>query len=461
MSNFTLTTESAVERIRLRNASLGTYVTTRLPEALQQSVARKAEAPRSSLHGVPYSLKDEFDTRGLRTTGGSYRHRDRIPSESCTIHEVFEDAGAILVGKSNLSDMGLPPEACSYVGGAARNPYDLSRTAGGSSGGSAAAVADGMAAFEWGADIGGSIRLPAAFCGVLGLRLSSETWPIPATGFFPRVPTGLSWMCGHGPFTRTVPQMREVLAIAAPRARTGTAATFALRGACLHVPSNLGKWPSFVADVTPHLRAAIETDVSVASDGRRTRSQHELPSSARLREVYGAVWASHFEDLLASDPSITLGEGVRAALSSIVFRGRLGDRRFYPSAGELLALIAVGRYTIFRDRARALRDAHDVRARFAELWARGVLVVAPVCAFPAPRVGRSNYNLDLLSCTVAGNLADATGLSIPFGSFDDGLPRAVQLLGPPGCESLLLDLAERLEASRDRDPQLRWRPPPV
>ncbi|MCA9772366.1 MAG: amidase [Myxococcales bacterium] len=435
MSNFSLDTAAAVRRIRARNSVLNAFLATRLDEALVDAERLAREPPRSALHGVPFGLKDEWDTAGFPTTGGSYRHRHRVPERDHAVFEVFDAAGAVLVGKTNLSDMGLAPEASSYVGGSVRNPRDPTRTAGGSSGGGAAAVADAMAGFDWGTDIGGSIRLPAAFCGIFGMRLSSETWPI--RDLFPKIPEPLAWLCGQGPFTTTLAQMRDVLDVAAPRLRSGGASTFEVRGAVLYAPAKPGRWPSFREDARNPIEAAIGFDVEPESG---------LPGTTSVRNRYSAIWSSHFEELFAADPTIGLREGTRAVLSAVVLRGAFGDKRFHPTSAELLALIALGRATIFRDRARALKGAAAVRDAFRRIWDRGRIVVAPVCAYPAPRVGRMNRNPHILSCTVPGNIADATALSVPFGAFDDGLPRALQLMGPPGSEDALLELATRLVA---------------
>lgn len=446
---FDVTVASGVRRIRERGEELGVYVTALTDSALRDAEARAAEAPRSVLHGVPYGLKDEWDTAGIPTTAGSYRFRDRTPAQSCQVHQTFADAGAVLVGKTNLSDMGLAPEASSYVGGICRNPWDLTRTAGGSSGGAAAGVAAGMQAFDWGTDIGGSIRMPAGFCGVLGLRLSAETWPI--EDLFPTVPAKLNWMCGQGPITRTTDQMRAILDVAAPRLWKGPARAFSLKGAVIHEPDVLGKWPTFKDDVQSHVAAAI--------DGALT-AEHGLPGTTAMRDAYSAVWASHFDDVQAADDSLSLREGLGAVLSAVFLRGRFGDKRFHPTTAELLVLIALGRYTIFRDRKKALRNAEAIRSAFGEVWDRGLLVVAPVCAFPAPKVGKTNRNLHVLSCTVPGNISDATGLAIPFGRFPDGLPRSVQFMGPPGSERLLLDIADRFIKSCDADANLVLEAPP-
>lgn len=441
-SPFSLSTRNAAERIRQHDPKVNVFVRTRLEDAEREANQLRDEAARSLLHGVPYSIKDQFDTRCMPTTGGSWRYRNRQPTTDSPICSALQDAGAVLLGKSNLSDMGLPPEASSYVGGTTRNPFDRTRTAGGSSGGSAAAVAYGFSAFEWGADIGGSIRLPAAFCGVLGLRLSQETWPI--QGMFPHAPPSLDWMCGQGPFTRTIEQMRAVLATVAPRMRAGAGRPFELKGMVV-CPPDRGRWPTFAQDVQPHLRRVLDADAPVTG---------AFPPSAKMREIYAGVWGSHFEEIMAMEPEVTFGAGLRAALSALVFRGRLGNKFFHPTTAELLLLVALGS-RLFRDRAKCLARAQEVRLTFQQLWDEGFIVAMPVTAYPPPKIYRSNWSTHLINWTIPGNMADATGLSIPFGTFDGTLPRSVQLLGPPGSEEVLLELGEKLIASRERDPSLR------
>lgn len=438
---FPLSVERSATRIERNETRLSCYVSTRLDAAREE--ARERKGP---LAGVPFGLKDEFDTPNLPTTGGSWRHRDRrTPGFSSAPFRAFDEAGAVLMGKTNLSDMGLAPEASSWVGGSTKNPFDATRTSGGSSGGSAAAVAYGLHAFDWGTDIGGSIRLPAAFCGVLGLKLSDETWPLQE--LFPSVPDSMRWLCGQGPFTRDTAQMRCLLEVARPLLRNDTPARpFSLRRVELYAPEP-GAWGSFGAEVGPFLERALDVP---------SRDATALAPPPELLAIFAGIWASHFEDLLASDESIGLADGLASVLRSVFLRGTpFDDRAFHPVTAELLLLIALGRVTFFRDREAARRRAFAVKDTFADLWADGALVVAPVTAHPPPKILRSNWNRELLSYTAPGNLADATGLSIPFGTFDGRLPRSIQLLGPPGCEALLLELADRIIAERDRDPSLR------
>jgi Asp-tRNA(Asn)/Glu-tRNA(Gln) amidotransferase A subunit family amidase len=430
---FTLSVPEAVERIRGRNPVLHAFISTRLEEALVEAGERAKESPASPVHGVPYSLKDQWDTAGIATTGGSYRYRTRVPKVSSPVHLAFEAAGAVLLGKTNLSDLAMVPESANYLGGTARNPHNLGRTTGGSSGGAAAAVVDGMSAFDWGADIGGSIRLPAAFCGALGLRLSSETWPM--IGDFPSPPASLHYMNGQGPITTTFEGMRTVLRVAAPTLRTGPTRPFELRGAFLYVPRpDEGMWPSFATDVSQHVARA-------AGD---VRTDHGLLYIGDVRRIYDAMWCSHFEDLLSVDEGLDFSSGLRAVLSGVFLRGRFGDRRLYPSTAEVFGMIALGRATVFRDRKRAEDAAQRYRKSVQALWDRGYLVVSPTCLFPAPRHGRANYNRKLQTCVTPGNLADTTGLAVPFGHFPDGLPRSVQIWGPPGSEDVVIDVGERL-----------------
>jgi Asp-tRNA(Asn)/Glu-tRNA(Gln) amidotransferase A subunit family amidase len=436
---FSLTVPEAVARVRALDPTCNVFISTRLEEALADARARADEPRRTPLHGVPYALKDMWDTADLPTTSGSMRHRDRRPASDCPVREAFDAAGAVLVGKTNMSDLALPPEATSWIGGATRNPFEPTRTAGGSSGGSAAAVALGMAAFDWGTDFGGSIRLPAAFCGVLGMRLSASAWPV--RGTYPETPAPVLFMNGQGPLARTTAEMRAVLRAARPRLATGPARPFSLRGAVMHPPDR-GAWPTFAADAEPHLRAAL-------GDVRAS----ELPPNTHARNVAIGMYAAHFDDMLAVE-TLPFWQALRAALSAVILRGAFGDRRIHPATAWLCILMALGRVTLYRDKRRAVDAAARYRERIEQLWDEGFVVAMPVCAYPPPRIGTSIRNRHLLSCTMPGNVADATALAIPFGSFAGGLPRALQLMGPPGSEEALLDAADRLIASRDRDPAL-------
>jgi Asp-tRNA(Asn)/Glu-tRNA(Gln) amidotransferase A subunit family amidase len=429
------TFEEALRNIERREPEVNAFVRTRIPDARRDAVARAAEPPRSPLHGLPYSLKDMWDTAGMITTGGSYRYRERVPAESSPVYRVFEDAGAVLVGKTNLSDLGMASESDSWVAGTTKNPHDPKRTAGGSSGGSAASVATRMAAFDWGSDFGGSIRLPAAYCGVYGMRLSSETWPV--VGMFPDAHGEVRYMNGQGPLAESLPMLKTVLDVAAPVLRTGPSRRFVLRGAVLFSGQGLagGFWQSFAADVAGAVAAA-------AGDLRPAAG---LPSPLRAMATAFGMYAAHFEELASSDP-LGLREGIVAGLSAIVLRGRLGDRRLHPRSAEALANIALLRLALSGRTSAARREGRHLRDDVGAVWDKGLLVVSPASVFPAPRHGWSNANLLNWCYSTPFNVADATGLAVPWGRFPNGLPRALQILGPPGSEAVLVEVAERLAA---------------
>lgn len=401
------------------------------------------EAPEvgesSPLRGVPYVLKDVWETHGLPTTGGSYRHRERIAPRSSRVHRAFEGAGAVLIGKSNLCDMALSPESDNHLIGATRNPWRASRTSGGSTGGGAAAVAARMAAFDWGTDFGGSIRMPAGFCGIVGLRLSSATWPIPHGDFFPEAPELELELHGMGPLARSVDACEAILSAVAPALRVGTPTrtTSTEPRAVLYGPDawSAGRWPTFAADASELLQRA----------NVRFELNRELPEPREVDCAYNVYVASNFAAFVDTG-EIALGEGLRAVVLGLASRGRL-DRRIHPNTGLMLAALAVMRTTSARSRVRAMERARRVIDAAHAIWSRGELIVAPTSTFPAPRHGRAAFIRSLLAFAKLGNLTDATSIAIPMGRYASGMPRSLQILGPPGSEHAVLDLARRLEKS--------------
>ncbi len=429
--SLTRTVEECASAIRARNAELRAVLhvldTPRAPKASE----------RAPLHGVPYVLKDTWDTAGVPTTGGSWRHRERVPSSSSRVFDAFERAGAVLLGKSNLCDMAFSPESDNHLVGRTGNPWDPTRTAGGSTGGGAAAVAAGMANFDWGSDFGGSIRMPAAFCGVAGLRLSGESWPVP-DDFFPRTPALDLELHGMGPVAPTVDDCRTLMRALAPTFRAPAwsvheeRAPFHTRRVALYTPEGRshGDWPTFVADASRALRDA-GVDFSV---------DRKLPPPSFVDRAYDAYLCSRFDAFLATG-ELTLKEGLPAVLMGLL----TNDRRIHKNTGVLLFGMAIARLTFFRNRAAADARVERVLHAMHDVWDQGDLVVAPVSTLPAPRHGRAAFIPGLLAFAKLGNLVDATAVSVPFGRFPDGMPRALQVMGPPGAEEAVLDLGARLE----------------
>jgi Asp-tRNA(Asn)/Glu-tRNA(Gln) amidotransferase A subunit family amidase len=422
--------EQALQEIHKSDAKLKAFISLRQEKAqVEYEQMKNSGLP---LAGVPFSLKDVWDVANEKTTGGSWRYRDRVPAVSSPVCRLFQEAGAVLVGKSSCSDLSVAPESGNYLTGASRNPHDHQRTTGGSSSGAAAATATGMSAFDWGTDIGGSIRMPAGFCGVFGMRLSRSTWPM--LGYFPRPPEAMQFMEGQGPITQDLGLMKKLLELATPVLKTGPSEAFTFQGLALYAPDHcsLGDWPSFQEDVIPKLSSF---DTILVGD--------QLPPQKVARDLYAEVWSSHFDDLRESD-TLSLSEGLTAVASSLLFRGKLGDLRIYHRTAELLALMAIGRHSFYRDKGRALAKVQDFQLPFYDLWRQGRLIITPTSTFSPPRLNRWFYNFNLLNCVVPGNLTDATALAIPWGQFANGLPRSLQIMGPPGSELQVLAVGEKL-----------------
>jgi aspartyl-tRNA(Asn)/glutamyl-tRNA(Gln) amidotransferase subunit A len=400
---------------------------------------RASRATHRPLAGVPYVLKDTWDTAGVPTTGGSWRHRARVPVSSSHVHRALDDAGAVLLGKSNLCDLAFSTESDNHLRGPVRNPYDPTRTAGGSTGGGAAAVADGMAAFDWGSDFGGSIRGPAAFCGVVGLRLSTAAWPV-EHNHFPRLPPFFWEMCGMGPIARDVATARAVMrALRGALRRDVRDPEIDARRVVVWAPDRPhdDEWPSFLADT-----GRLLDGVSIAWSSSRT-----LPTPTQVNALYTEHLAANFGELIRGG-ELPLLEALPAVLLALASRGRL-DRRVHPNTAILLAAVLAMRL-VHRDKARTRRRLDDVRARVQAIWDSGALIVSPTCTLRPPRHGRAAFALRLMSFCKLGNLVDATGLAIPFGTFPGtALPRSLQILGPPGSEEAVLDLGARLTKAID------------
>ena len=398
--------------------------------------------PDAPLAGVPYVLKDVWDTAGIPTTGGSYRHRARVPPESSRVFVALHDTGAALLGKSNLCDMAFSMESQNHIFGPVRNPIDPTRTAGGSTGGGAAAVAAGMAAFDWGTDFGGSIRLPAAFCGVVGLRLSAKTWPVERE-HFPRISPRFWSFCGMGPLARDVATARTVMRAVAPALRASTErVSMDASRVFLYLPdeAHRGRWPTFERDA----RALLErAGLDVATD-------HGLPAPSAIYDVFGGYLAAHFFDFIG-DEELSFREGLAATTLSVLSNGRL-DKRLHPVSASLFALVGLGKLVRYRDPAPQVARVEALRAAATRAWATGRLLVSPTTTSLPPKHGRAVLAIRAPSFAMLGNLVDATAIAIPFGRFEGtGLPRSLQILGPPGAEEAVLDLAASLSEQQLED----------
>lgn len=386
-----------------------------------RSAARRADAERSQgvdrgpLHGMPVAIKDIIDVAGLPTTLGSALHLDQVASRDAACVKTLRDAGAIVVGKTTLHEFAYGATGDRSVHGAARNPWDPARMSGGSSGGSAVAVASGMVPLALGTDTAGSVRVPAALCGIVGFKPAYEA--ISSEGVYP-LATSLDHV---GLFTRTVGDgalAYECLAHCVTRSAPGIGA--------LRIGWVL---PSVLAEVDRRIahgaRASVER---LALAMRDVDLAHSLPQAGELFEVFSTIqgseaFAAHVEDV---------ARGAERIDAEVLARLRRGEG--IPAWRYVRAL---AQREVYRRHIAALFKTHDVLALPT------VPMVAPAVGERAPRINGIGVEVRaaLLSLTSPWNLVSLPAISVPVGFVDD-LPMAVQLIAAPGREAMLFELAQ-------------------
>ncbi len=424
--------EAHLERIGAVNPEVNAIVTL-VPERAREEAAaadrRLARGePPGLLHGLPIAVKDLEDTAGIRTTYGSPIYADRVPDEDTLMVRRLRAAGAIVIGKTNTPEFGAGSHTFNEVFGATRNPYDRGRSAGGSSGGAAAALAAGMVPIADGSDLGGSVRNPASFCNVVGLR--------PSAGRIPTVAPGNAWepMSLLGPMARTVGDAGLLLAaMAGPDSRAPLAldelAPLDLAGARV-------AWSATV-DGLP-----IEPEVTAALTSARAAL---LDLGAEVEEV---------------EPDLSGADEVFETFRSLSFLGELGAEvaeRPEQVKPELLGDAGLGEALTAREIIDAGRMRSEIFRRLGALLDEYDLLALPtvqVAPFPVewrwPRqvagVEMERYYTWMRSCTRISATA-LPALSLPAGFTAEGLPVGLQLVGSHRGELALLGRAAALEAA--------------
>jgi len=195
-----------------------------------------------------------------------------------------------------------------------------------------------------------------------------------------------------------------------------------------------GEWPTFTSDVALRLM-----QVGVRFDTDRT-----LPPPAYVNNLFNGYLSSHMDELKTTN-EIPVLDGATAVLVGLASRGKL-DRRIHANTGAILLLVQTGNLTIYRKPARFASSVGKLRHAMDAIWSKGQLVIAPTATISPPKHGRALLAWNWQAFTKLGNLTDATAAAIPFGKFANGMPRSLQIMGPPGSEEAVLDLAARLEA---------------
>ena len=429
-------TKAALDSIHALNPKLNAFITITEDSAHAQAKAADAEisrgADRGPLHGIPVAVQDVFETRGVRTTCGSALFKDNVPGRNAAVVEKLAAAGAVLVGKTGLHELAYGITSNNPHFGTIRNPRDPDRIPGGSSGGSGAAVASGMVFMAMGSDTGGSIRIPAAFCGTFGLKPTSGR--VSRYGVMP-----LDFSLDHmGPLARSARDAAVTLqSIAGFDRRDETSSresvdTYlppercSIRGVRIGLPENF-----YFERLDPDVDAAV----------RRM---------AKSAESLGA----HIIPVRAPDiPALnTVGRIILLAEASALMEKYL-DRRDRFGA-DVLALLDQGRLLPATDYVNAQRLRRVMQRDFARLWQQVDCLFTPTTPMAAPRIGETTAQLGdqtedvRLAATrlVRGiNVLGLPALSMPCGPDRRGLPLGLQIIGRPFDEALILRVAAALE----------------
>jgi aspartyl-tRNA(Asn)/glutamyl-tRNA(Gln) amidotransferase subunit A len=435
-------TTAALDRIKQLNDKLRALITVVDQPALQRAeeldrLAIRRNVARMPLLGVPIVIKDSFWTRGIRTTAGSKILADFVPTEDASVVERLTKAGAIIVGKGSLHEFAYGFTNRNPHHGDCRNPWDTTRIPGGSSGGNAVALATGMALGAVGGDTGGSIRLPAGLCSVVGLKVTYGR--VSRYGGIP-----LSWSLDTvGPMTRTVADAARMLNAMAghdskdPSTRQGPVPDYAaelggdLKGLRVGVPHD-----RFLEAVDPEVGAAMQAALGALKQVGATLVDVKFPP---LDAVIGAHRAVLFSEASAAHETMVRERGDE--LSDDV-RPLLQAGLFLTSAHYL-----AGRQT-------RLKTIAEYRA----LWKDFDVLVTPASPIPAPTIGETTTRLDgkdtplvraFLDLTCPFNLTGQPGLVVPAGLMRAGMPIGMQLVGRPWDEGTLLRVGSAFERATE------------
>ena len=437
-------TQECLRRIGQLNAKLNAFITITAESALAEAKAAESEIQRGdwkgALHGVPIALKDIVDATGVRTTAASGLFKDRVPTEDAEIVRRLRAAGAIFLGKLNLHEFAYGGSSVVSYFGPVRNPWDSNLSAGGSSGGSAVAVAAGLCYAAIGTDTGGSIRQPASYCGIVGLKPTYGR--VSTSGVVP-----LSWSLDHvGPMTRTVKDAALMLQVIAGYDRNDLAS----------VDSPV---PDFVANISdstksmrlgipraffwekldPEIGAAMEAALVVLKKltaSVRTISPLATDDSYKSwTEPYGAVFTAEayafHKDYLEKSPEL-----------------------YQPAT---LKRLRVGAEVSAVKYIQSRREMERIRRSLPNVFENVDALITPTVRIPPFSIVDLQADIEtvrekelaMLHNTRPINLTGLPTISIPCGFSRDGFPIGMQITGRPGDEATVLRLAHAYEQATD------------
>lgn len=422
-------TQAHLERIQRVDAQINSYITVTAEAALQQ--ARRAEQelqrgetvtghPLGPLHGVPLALKDLYETQGVRTTVGAKFFKDHIPVADAVAVVQLKAAGAILLGKTNLHEIALGLTNVNPHFGACHNPWALERVSGGSSGGSAAALAARLCLGALGTDTGGSIRVPAALCGVVGLKPTHGR--VSLRGVIP-----LSWNLDHaGPMARGVLDVAMLLQVIAGYDADDPYSVDALvEDYCIGVRQGVQGWRIALADDDYFSRTAPEV-------------LQVIQAAAQTFESLGArVEPTSFPDIHAA----ALANGMMVVSDAAAFHASRLLESPQDFGADVLQRLQSGAALPLKEYIQARRTQALLRRQFARFFERYDVLLMPTTPVAAPPIeGPDALELArlLTRYTAPFNLTGLPALSVPCGFTPEGLPVGLQIIGPHWGEATVL-----------------------
>ena len=440
--------DAHLHRIESLQPKLNAFVHLDADGAHAQARAAEAAVLKSPslgpLHGVPLTIKSCIDVAGWPCPAGSLLRKDYVPRADAPLVERLKAAGAILLGNTNTPEFLMAYETNNLLGGKTSNPWNLAYSSGGSSGGEAAAIAAGCSMGGVGSDGGGSIRVPAHFCGICGLKPTPGR--VPATGHFPSGAGAFGWIGVVGPMARTLADVRALFEVMAgpdagdvhsapvPVRRYSEKELPAVRIGILQGPA--------LGNATPETRAAVDRAAKLLSNRGFSVEPFELSGLDRALEL----WWFFFGPVIAHLLNTNLA-GHESQLSPML--------REYLSNATVCDPLSLDQFI----KACAERDL--LREKILRQMDRVSILLSPVSSAPAFRHGEGNYNsgtgyLDTMRFSQWLNLTGLPGVSVPISLSNEGLPIGVQIIGRPFEDELILAVAEALEHSRGP-----WQSPPL
>ena len=449
--------EAHLERIAEIDPGLGAYLAA-TPDAARAQAAeadrRIARGEAGPLTGAPIQLKDNLSTKGVPTTCASRMLEGYVPPYDATAAVRLAQAGAVLLGKGNMDEFAMGSSSETSAFKVVRNPWDASRAPGGSSGGPAAAVAAGLAAYALGSDTGGSIRQPAALCGVVGLKptyglvsrygliafASSLDQIGPLARSVEDAALALNAIAGHDPLDST--------SIPSPTPDYTAGIARGVRGL------RIGVVPEYLGEgIAPAVAESVKAAVGVLESLGASVEEVSLPASRAALAVYYVIAPSECSANLARYDGVKYGysdqsaDGMWAALDATRRNG------FGPEVRRRILMgayaLSAGYYDAYYKKAQQARTL--IRREFQEAFRRVDVLALPTAPTTAFEIGGIADPVVMHAndvCTIPANIAGIPGISVPCG-FADGLPVGLQLLGPHLSEAALLRAAYAYEQASE------------